>query len=102
MRRYYALEYAEAAAEPADALDALDELLRSAVRLRLQADVPVGGDLSGGIDSSIVCALAAAGSTHALRTFSVTFQGPALAESGDQLAGPADVRRHHAGHPNRG
>src|SRR5438034_1785527 len=96
VRRYYALDYAEAAAEPADALDALDELLRSAVRLRLQADVPVGGYLSGGIDSSIVCALAAAGSTHALRTFSVTFEDPALDESGYQLAVAADVRSRHA------
>src|SRR5881628_1084147 len=43
IRRYYALAYPEAASESADALEALDELLHSAVRLRLQADVPVGG-----------------------------------------------------------
>src|SRR5207253_7099382 len=61
-----------------------DLLLRSAVRLRLQADVPVGGYLSGGIDSSIVCALATADSPHALRTFSVTFEDPALDESAYQ------------------
>src|SRR6266850_7324562 len=96
IRRYYAFDYAEAAAEPADALDALDELMRSAVRLRLEADVPVGGYLSGGIDSSIVCALAASGSTHALRTFSVTFEDPALDESEYQLAVAADVRSRHA------
>ncbi|HXL33462.1 MAG TPA: asparagine synthase (glutamine-hydrolyzing) [Gemmatimonadales bacterium] len=96
VRRYYALDYAEAAAEPADALDALDELLRSAVRLRLQADVPVGGYLSGGIDSSIVCALAAAGSPHALRTFSVTFEDPTLDESAYQRAVAAEVRSRHA------
>ena len=96
VRRYYALDYAEAATEPADALEALDELLRSAVRLRLQADVPVGGYLSGGIDSSIVCALAAAGSPLALRTFSVTFEDPTLDESAYQQAVAADVRSRHA------
>ncbi len=96
LRRYYAFDYPEAPAEPADALDALDELLRSAVRLRLQADVPVGGYLSGGIDSSIVCALAAVGSPHALRTFSVTFEDPTLDESAYQYAVAADVRSRHA------
>jgi len=96
VRRYYALDYAEAATEPADALEALDELLRSTVRLRLQADVPVGGYLSGGIDSSIVCALAAAGSPLALRTFSVTFEDPTLDESAYQQAVAADVRSRHA------
>src|SRR5256712_9857426 len=49
VRRYYAPDYAEGTTEPADALEALDELLRSAGRLRLHADVPVGGDLTGGI-----------------------------------------------------
>jgi asparagine synthase (glutamine-hydrolysing) len=96
VRRYYAFDCSEAASEPADALDALDDLLRSAVRLRLQADVPVGGYLSGGIDSSIVCALAAAGSPHALRTFSVTFDDPTLDESGYQQAVAAEVRSRHA------
>ncbi|PYO97048.1 MAG: asparagine synthase (glutamine-hydrolyzing) [Gemmatimonadetes bacterium] len=96
VRRYYAFDCSEAESEPADALDALDDLLRSAVRLRLQADVPVGGYLSGGIDSSIVCALAAAGSPHALRTFSVTFDDPTLDESGYQQAVAAEVRSRHA------
>ncbi len=96
IRRYYALAYPEAASESADALEALDELLHSAVRLRLQADVPVGGYLSGGIDSSIVCALAAACSPHVLRTFSVTFEDPALDESMYQQAVAAAVRSQHA------
>jgi asparagine synthase (glutamine-hydrolysing) len=95
-RRYYGFDYPEAAAEPADALDALDELLQSAVRLRLQADVPVGGYLSGGIDSSIVCALAAAASPRTLRTFSVTFDEPALDESAYQQTIAAKVRSRHA------
>ena len=95
-RRYYAPAYPHEAAEPADALEALDELMRSAVRLRLQADVPVGGYLSGGLDSSIVCALAAAGSPHRLRTFSVTFDDPRLDESAYQQTVAAAVRSRHA------
>lgn len=96
VRRYYAHDYDEARREPGDALDELDELLRSSVRLRLRADVPVGGYLSGGIDSSIVCALAAAGSPHALRSFSVTFDDPHLDESSFQRAVAAHVRSRHA------
>ena len=96
LRRYYAPDYREGRVEPADALEALDELMCSSVRLRLQADVPVGGYLSGGIDSSIVCALAAAGSPHALRTFSVTFDDPRLDESAYQQAVAADVKSRHA------
>src|SRR5207302_700199 len=42
----------------AEATEELERLLRQAVGLQLQADVPVGAFLSGGIDSSLVVALA--------------------------------------------
>jgi asparagine synthase (glutamine-hydrolysing) len=57
----------------------------------MRSDVPVGGYLSGGVDSSIVCGLASQGDgrpksgAHRLRTFSVTFDDPALDESAFQL-----------------
>jgi len=95
IRRYYALDYSGAAAEPADALEALDELLHSGVRLRMRADVPVGGYLSGGLDSSIVCALAAQASPYDLRTFSVTFDDPQLDESVFQQAVAGQLRSRH-------
>lgn len=62
--------------------DELKALLTSSVREQLIADVPVAVLLSGGVDSSIVTALAAAVSNDPVRTFTVTIpQHPELDES---------------------
>ena len=55
--------------------------LTAAVQSHLVADVPVGAFLSGGLDSSLVCALAAR-EAPGLRTFSVVFPGHADADEG--------------------
>ena len=63
---------------PADFDEACDRLriaVADAVKLRLIADVPVGVFLSGGIDSSIVTAVAAKVAGDRVRTFSVGFPG---------------------------
>jgi asparagine synthase (glutamine-hydrolysing) len=49
------------------------ETVRDAVSMRLEADVPLGALLSGGIDSSIVVALMAEASSRPVRTFTVGF-----------------------------
>lgn len=54
--------------------DALQTRLAAAVGRQLVADVPVGVLLSGGVDSSLVTALAAA-QVSRLRTFTVAFPG---------------------------
>jgi len=64
----------------ADSGEQLSSVLAEAVRLRLVSDVPIGAFLSGGLDSSIIVALAAAGGPT-VRTFSVTFDEPAYDES---------------------
>jgi len=55
-------------------LDELESLLEDSVRLQLVADVPVGVLLSGGVDSSLVTALASRLSQR-VRTFTIRFPG---------------------------
>lgn len=58
-----------------DLLDELQQLLQASVRRRLVADVPVGILLSGGVDSSLITALAANASAAPVRTFTIAFPG---------------------------
>jgi asparagine synthase (glutamine-hydrolysing) len=55
-------------------LEELEALFQGAVRKQLVSDVPVGVLLSGGMDSSLVTAMAVRATSH-IRTFTVTFPG---------------------------
>jgi hypothetical protein len=72
----------------ADLTAELADLLRSAVKSRMVADVPLGAFLSGGVDSSSVVALMAEESSHPVRTCSIGFDVKALDETGyaEQIA----------------
>ncbi|XZE54350.1 asparagine synthase (glutamine-hydrolyzing) [Planctomycetaceae bacterium SH139] len=56
-----------------EAVTELRRLLADSVRLRLQADVPLGTFLSGGVDSSLITALAQSFREEPIRTFSIGF-----------------------------
>src|SRR5215218_3592770 len=64
--------------------EAIHDALRTSVRRRLVADVPVGVLLSGGLDSSLLVALLAEEAPDGLRTFSIGFEG-AGGTAGDEF-----------------
>lgn len=81
---------------PEDALDELNELFGASVKSQLQSDVPLGCQLSGGIDSSLVTTHARSNFNADLETFSVVFEDPAFSEEPwiNEAATVANARSH--------
>ena len=77
----------EGSAEPfsgteAEAVEALEMVLRNATAQQVVADVPVGAFLSGGIDSSTIVALMQAQSRRPVKTFTIGFRETDYDEAG--------------------
>jgi asparagine synthase (glutamine-hydrolysing) len=73
-----------------EAVEALQQVLRDAVRSHLMSEVPLGAFLSGGVDSSVVVGLMAEASRQPVRTFSIGFDDPRY----DELEHARVVARH--------
>ena len=87
VKEYWDLQY-PLAAEGSDGkpeqhyADRVRDLLEQSVRLRLQADVPVGFFLSGGLDSSLIAAMIQRVSPDVQRhSFSISFSDQRICES---------------------
>ena len=93
--RYWDLRFVpEATVTEDEWMARLRRELDEAVRTRLVSDVPVGTFLSGGIDSSLIAALAARASDHPIKTFSVGFTEPTY----DERRHARTVARHCGSH----
>ena len=66
---------------PAKAVETLEEKLSESIKYRMQADVPYGAFLSGGIDSSLVVSLMQKHTTDRVKTFSIGFENKQFNEA---------------------
>lgn len=99
IRPYYSIPVAASPSTMGfdDAMAAVRQRLADSVRLRRRSDVPVGIYLSGGLDSSIVTAIAREQVTGRLDTYSIAFEDREYDESSFQAEAAARYStRHHA------
>jgi asparagine synthase (glutamine-hydrolysing) len=71
------------------------DLLSKGVKRRLISDVPLGIFLSGGIDSSMVAALAQREARCKIKTFSISFEDPSFDESKYALLASKHIGTEH-------
>ena len=96
-RVYWHLDYARDSSHTdwnrADWIDAVHDALRTAVKRRMVADVPVGVLLSGGLDSSLLVGLVDEIGVEGLKTFSIGFDSVGDAQ-GDEFVYSDAIAQH--------
>jgi asparagine synthase (glutamine-hydrolysing) len=83
-------------ASDSEAIDSLDEALRSSVKQQMIADVPIGAFLSGGIDSSVITSLMQEQSMEKINTFTIGFDQKGFNEAEHAKAVAKHLNTDHA------
>lgn len=78
------------------AIDSLEEVLKSSVKQQMIADVPIGAFLSGGIDSSITTSLMQEQSMDKIKTFTIGFDQKEFNEAEHAKAVANHLNTDHA------
>jgi asparagine synthase (glutamine-hydrolysing) len=93
-RAYWKMDFPDAGQEQdgnaKSLVDEFEHLMLKAVEKRLRADVPVGSYLSGGVDSSMILALACHVKGKDIHTYTVQVDEPGL----DELDAASQVAKH--------
>ncbi len=92
--KFWSPGFTEVPVDEVAAAQQLRYLLQDAVEKRLLSDVPVGAFLSGGLDSSIICALMRP-RVDRLKTFSIRFDDPDFNESEHAQAVAKHLKTEH-------
>ncbi len=81
-QRYWSPDFnAQSSLPLGEAVEQVRELLTSAVQMRLEAEVPLGVFLSGGIDSALIVGLMQQLSSQPVKTFTIGFPQPEFDET---------------------
>lgn len=94
-RAYWVMDFPdmgdeERGQDPKKLVDAFEEVMLRSVDMRLKADVPVGSYLSGGVDSSMIAALACHLKGEAINTYTIRVHAPKM----DELSAAQLVAQH--------
>ena len=79
-----------------DVVDEFEDLLGSAVKYRQISDVPIGAFLSGGTDSSLICALFQKQNVNPVNTFTIGFDVAGYDESAYASRVAAILKTNHS------
>jgi asparagine synthase (glutamine-hydrolysing) len=89
-KRYWsALDIRPQSGDPADAIDALGQLMDEIMREHMRSEVPFGLFLSGGVDSAVLAAMLHKHGAGRIRTYSVGYRDATMADELDEAGAVA-------------